>query len=158
MTAVQSAYTLHGVCGVRVRLHAYPLDTNFERQSVACNRLDSAAHSGFFQVFSPLSSDVFERKVETCSYVIKLNVEQDTNWEDHYVRPSRREEIRGVIERLSKPSTIRSIFGSGLTEQAKKYGGPMDLADSVALDRQVDAEYAAREKARKFKNSRNRRA
>ena len=68
-------------------------------------------------------------------------------------RSSKREEIRGVIERLSKPSKIRSIFGSGLTEHAKKYGGPMDLADSVALDRQVDAEYAAREKAGKFKKS-----
>lgn len=74
------------------------------------------------------------------------------------VRPSRKEKIRGIIERLSKPSKIRSIFGSGLTEHAKKYGGPMDLADSVALDRQVDAEYAAREKAEKSKNPGNRRA
>ena len=75
----------------------------------------------------------------------------DVAWKD--VRPSKREEIRGVIERLSKPSKIRSIFGSGLTEHAKKYGGPMDLADSVALDRQVDAEYEAREKAGRSKKS-----
>ena len=77
-------------------------------------------------------------------------------WKD--ARMSKKEEIRGVIERLSKPSEIRSIFGTGLTEHAKKYGGPMDLADSVALDRRVDAKYAAREKAGKSKNPGNRRA
>ena len=75
------------------------------------------------------------------------------------VQPSRREKIRGIIERLSKPSKIRSIFGPGLTEHAKKYGAPMDLADARALCRQVDAEYAEREKADKsMKNPGNRRA
>ena len=46
----------------------------------------------------------------------------DAAWKD--VRPSKREEIRGVIERLSKPSKIRSIFGSGLTEHAKSMEDP----------------------------------
>ena len=73
-------------------------------------------------------------------------------------QPSRREKIRGIIERLSKPSKIRSIFGPGLTEHAKKYGAPMDLADAMALCRQVDAEYAARKRAGKSrKNTGNRR-
>ena len=73
------------------------------------------------------------------------------------VRPSRREIIRGMIERLSKPSKTRSIFGPELTEHAKMYGASMDLADAVALERRVDAKYAAREKAGKSKNLRNRR-
>ena len=72
------------------------------------------------------------------------------------VQPSRKERVNGMIARLSKPSKIRSIFGPGLTEHAKKYGAPMDLADAIALCRQVDAKYAAREKSRK--NPGNRRA
>ena len=73
------------------------------------------------------------------------------------VRPSRRDIVRGMIDRLSKPSKTRSIFGPELTEHAKKYGASMDLADAVALERRVDAKYAARVKAGKSKNLRNRR-
>ena len=153
MTAGQFAYTLPGNRGVKAWFHACPFETNFEHQSVAFNQLDSAEYSRVFQVISSLSSDVFER-----AYVITTDIALDTNWEDHNVRSSRKEKIRGIIERLSKPSKIRSIFGPGLTEHAKKYGAPMDLADAVALDRRVDAKYAAREKARKSKNPGNRRA
>lgn len=73
------------------------------------------------------------------------------------VRPSRREIIGAMLERLSKPSKTRSIFGPELTDRAKKYGAAMDLADAVALERRVDAKCAAREKAGKSRNLRNRR-
>ena len=153
MTAVQSAYTLHGAREVKAWLYECSLDTNFERWSVACNRLDSVAHSGFFQVVSSLSSDVFERKIETCPYVITIEISKDTNWKDHNVRSSKREIVKGMIERLSGPSKEDSTFGPELTEHAKKYGAAMDLADAVALERRVDAKYAAREKAGKSKKS-----
>ena len=153
MTAVQSAYPLSSDRRFGAWLHARSFEIDLEGETIPCNGLDSAAYSRFFQVLSSLSSDAFERKIETCPYVIKIKIAQDTNWEDHNVRSSRKEKIRGIIERLSKPSKIRSIFGPGLTEHAKKYGAPMDLADAVALERRVDAKYAAREKAGKSMNN-----
>ena len=158
MTAVQSAYPLSSDRRFGAWLHARSFEIDLEGETIPCNGLDSAAHSRFFQVFSSLSSDAFERKIETCPYVIKFNIVQDTSWEDHNVRSSKREIVKGMIERLSGPSKADSTFGPELTEHAKKYGAAMDLADAVALDRRVDAKYAAREKARKSKNPGNRRA
>ena len=72
-------------------------------------------------------------------------------------RSSKREIVKGMIERLSGPSRADLPRGPELTEHGKKYGAAMDMADQLELDRQVDAKYAAREKARKSKNPRNRR-
>ena len=74
------------------------------------------------------------------------------------VRPSKNEIVRGMIERLSGPSRADLPRGPELTEHGKKYGAAMDMADQLELDRQVDAKYAAREKARKSKKPGNRRA
>lgn len=129
MTAVQSAYTLSSDLGGKAWLHACPFDTNFERRSVACNRSDSAEYNRFFQVFSSLSSDVFERKIETCPYVVKLKVTQDTNWEDHTV-PSGTER-QTINQRLASPQKPRLFLGGGISAHAAAYNLPRDFGKSA---------------------------
>ena len=129
MTAVQSAYTLRGARGVKAWLYECSLDTNFERWSVACNRLDSAAHNGFFQVVSSLSSDVFERKIETCPYVIALEIAQDTNWEDHTVPADSKPQT--INQRLASPKKPRLLFGGGISAHAAAYNLPRHFGKSA---------------------------
>ena len=54
--------------------------------------------------------------------------------------------IRETIERLSKPSKIKSVFGPELTEHARKFHLPDDLAEQVRIIREVDEKYARKKK------------
>ena len=93
----------------------------------------------------------FEESAETATKVREDEATRDA-------RSSKREIVTGMIERLSGPSRADLPCGPELTEHGKKYGAAMDMADALAHDRQVDAKYAARERARKSKKLGNRRA
>ena len=60
----------------------------------------------------------------------------------------RRKKINEIIERLSKPSKVKSVFGPELTEHARKFHAPTDLAEQVRIIREVDEKYARKKKGK----------
>ena len=129
MTAVQSAYPLSSDRRFGAWLHARSFEIDLEGETIPCNGLDSAAHSRFFQVFSSLSSDAFERKIETCPYVIKIKIAQDTNWKDHTVLSDSKPQT--INQRLASSKKPRLLFGGGISAHAAAYNLPRHFGKSA---------------------------